>query len=569
MQGQENLFPRMRFEYTEDEIIRDIQIGREGDFVSTKVKFQDKEFNDIRDWWKTYLSQDQQTKVKAWSGKGKELNVAELFSGPGGLAQGVKTFCDDIGVKFQSIAALDMNRDALRVYERNHKTQHRASVSDTDWESHKGDVTKLVTGEWKNPKVFKRLVDTHKEKGRTFTSDNDWKILKESHRGLIEDWKKKTEKDKKVETRPTLSMQEIDADYKQNKPTINKDGPWKQFKRDAFDLLLAGPPCQGHSNLNNHTRRDDEKNELYLIVPAVAIAWNIPLVIIENVEGVIHDVSGVVQQTEGIFKANGYKVERGVLNAAKMGWPQTRKRYFLIARKKGAPIAIKTVMESFSIPEKSTPLTVRHAIEDLMEEKIFTRGDKRITDHMLTIPNYSDKEIARAKYHTAGQRKTKKAAVEMLRDAFLAEHKKNNYQNLSESRIKENFKIAAEEIEERFTELNADWNLPTRLHNETHWEATSYPTVYGRLDWDMPSGTITSGYMCSGRGRFTHPKQARTLTPREAARLQGFPDSYDWKPEDDRIPSATDIAQWIGDAVPMPLGYAAAYSVLGNGLDFK
>ena len=136
------------------------------------------------------------------------------------------------------------------------------------------------------------------------------------------------------------------------------------------------------------------------------------------------------------------------------------------------------------------------------------------------------------------------------------------------NRNRENFKIAAEEIEERFTELNADWNLPTRLHNETHWEATSYPTVYGRLDWDMPSGTITSGYMCSG-GRFTHPKQARTLTPREAARLQGFPDSYDWKPEDDRIPSATDIAQWIGDAVPMPLGYAAAYSVLGNGLNFK
>ena len=80
----------------------------------------------------------------------------------------MKTFCDDIGVKFQSIAALDMNRDALRVYERNHKTQHRASVSDTDWESHKGDVTKLVTGEWKNPKVVKRLVDTHKEKGEVY-----------------------------------------------------------------------------------------------------------------------------------------------------------------------------------------------------------------------------------------------------------------------------------------------------------------------------------------------------------------------------------------------------------------
>ena len=526
-------------------------------------------FNDVRAWWAAYLSQMEQPNVDSWSGKGEVLRVAELFSGPGGLAQGVKTFCDDIGVEFKSIAALDMNRDALRVYERNHVTDDRALESDNDWESHKGDVTKLVTEGWKKPKITKRVVDTHNEKGRTFTYDNDWKTLKESHRELIENWKKKTEKDKKDETRPTLSVQEIDADYKQNKPIINKDGPWKEHKQGDFDLLLAGPPCQGHSNLNNHTRRDDEKNELYLIVPAVAIAWNIPLVIIENVEGVIHDVSGVVQQTEGIFKANGYKVERGVLNAAKMGWPQTRKRYFLVARKKGAPIAIKTVMESFSIPNQSPPLGVRHAIEDLMGEKTFTRGDKRIGNHMLTIPNYSAKEKARAKYHQARQRRTKKSAVKELRAAFIADNKKNNYQNLSKSRIEDNFERALEEIEERITELNADWNLPNRLHNETHWEATSYPTVYGKLDWDKPSGTITSGYMCSGRGRFTHPKLPRTLTPKEAARLQGFPDSYDWKPEDGRAPSATDIAQWIGDAVPMPLGYAAAYSALGNGLDFK
>ena len=141
---------------------------------------------------------------------------------------------------------------------------------------------------------------------------------------------------------------------------------------------------------------------------------------------------------------------------------------------------------------------------------------------------------------------------------------------LDKSIINENFKQAKEEIQKRsIQDLLDDHDLPTRLHNVTHWEDTTYPTVYGRLDWDKPSGTITSGYMCSGRGRFTHPELPRTLTPIEAARLQGFPDSYDWKPEDDREPSATDIAQWIGDAVPMPLGYAAAYSALGNGLNFK
>ena len=565
MQGQENLFPRIRFGYSGDQIIRDMQIGKEGEFVSSKVKFQDIEFYDIRDWWNAYLSQAQQTKVGSWPDKGKELHAAELFSGPGGLAQGVKTFCDDIGVKFQSIAALDMNRDALRVYERNHKTQYRATENDHDWENHNGNVTKLVSGEWKKPRITKRVVDTHKEKGINLTSEDDWKSKKAAHRGLRTKWKRH----QKLSQRPTLSVKEIEAKYDNNEPKINPDGPWKNIKKGEIDLLLAGPPCQGHSNLNNHSRRDDQKNELYLVVPAVAFAWDIPLVIIENVEGVIHDVSGVVQQTEGLFKSHGYTVTRGVLAAHKMGWPQTRKRYFLIARKKGAPVPIDEVMKSFSID--GDPLGVKHAIKDLKGERWFTRDNKKrndvpVTDnkHMFTVPKYSPKEVARAIYHASKTKKGKLEAVDTLEKIFLDEG------ILDESVIHENFKKAKEEIQNRsLQDLRNDHNLPTRLHNVTHWEETTYPTVYGKLDWNKPSGTITSGYMCSGRGRFTHPELRRTLTPMEASRLQGFPDSYDWKPEDYRAPFATDLAQWIGDAVPMPLGYVAAYSALGNGLDFK
>tara|TARA_B100000579_G_scaffold304083_1_gene253919 strand:- start:1104 stop:2894 length:1791 start_codon:yes stop_codon:yes gene_type:complete len=596
MNQQISMFQSINFEQVEDHIVREIEIN--GELVSSKVKFQDSEFHDIRDWWKAYLSQTQKAEVARWRGKGKKLYVAELFSGPGGLAQGVKTFCDDIGVEFQSVAALDMNRDALRVYERNHETQYRASESDTDWESHKGDVKKLVYGEWENPKIIKRVVDTHKDKNICITSDDAWKNKRAAHRGLRTKWKnqlkreaekvkkrllkEEAEKAKKHQQkedterklllkRPTMTVKEIEAKYYDNdEPRINPDGPWNNINKGDIDLLLAGPPCQGHSNLNNRTRRDDDKNNLYLIVPAVAFAWDIPLVIIENVEGVVHDISGVVQQTEGLFKEYGYTVTQGVLAAHKMGWPQTRKRYFLIARKKGAPIPIDKVMESLSTHNGET-LGVKHAIKNLKDEPIFTRVIKKgyvvpvdDREHMFTVPKYSPKEEARANYHKRKTREGKLDAVDKLKKIFLDEG------ILDESVIKENFKKAKEEIENRSDQdLRDDHNLPTRLHNATHWENTTYPTVYGRLNWDKPSGTITSGYMCSGRGRFTHPDKGRTLTPIEAARLQGFPDSYDWKPEDNRAPSATDIAQWIGDAVPMPLGYAAAYSALGNGLDFK
>ena len=77
---------------------------------------------------------------------------------------------------------------------------------------------------------------------------------------------------------------------------------WRALVGDA-DVLLAGPPWQGHSNLNNHSRRTDERNELYLTVPATAIALDIPLVIIENVPAVVHDRLGVVAATTELLRA--------------------------------------------------------------------------------------------------------------------------------------------------------------------------------------------------------------------------------------------------------------------------
>ena len=77
------------------------------------------------------------------------------------------------------------------------------------------------------------------------------------------------------------------------------------------DAVLAGPPCQGHSNLNNHTRRTDRRNELYFTVPAMAVALEADVVIIENVPAVIHDSSQVVATTETLLRSNGYEVETG------------------------------------------------------------------------------------------------------------------------------------------------------------------------------------------------------------------------------------------------------------------
>ena len=82
---------------------------------------------------------------------------------------------------------------------------------------------------------------------------------------------------------------------------------------------------------------------------------------------------------------------------------------------------------------------------------------------------------------------------------------------------------------------------------------------------DRPAPTLTTGVLTPGRGRYIHPELRRTLTPLEAARIQGFPDSYNFFPDAKNPPTNAKLTKWIGDAVPMPLGFAAGLSALGNG----
>ena len=106
-------------------------------------------------------------------------------------------------------------------------------------------------------------------------------------------------------------------------------------------------------------------------------------------------------------------------------------------------------------------------------------------------------------------------------------------------------------------------DLPLEIRPKSHRNGTSYMSVYGRMRWDFPAPTITTGFSTPGRGRFTHPEETRTLTAREAARLQAFPNGY-FSSELVRMmqPTRSQVTKWIGDAVPAPLGHAAFLSAL-------
>lgn len=256
-----------------------------------------------------------------------------------------------------------------------------------------------------------------------------------------------------------------------------------------IDLLVAGPPCQGHSNLNNHTRRADPRNDLFICTVAAAVALRAKVVIIENVRTVTASHGDVVGMARELFEASGYIVAEDIVRADKLGWPQTRERYFMTA--------VREDVMCTGLPDIETrePKSVLWAIADLME-----LSETREPFDTAPVPNAENRR----------------------RIDWLFE--------------------------------NDEYNLDNAERPDCHKAGTTYTAVYGRMFKDRPAPTITTGIGTPGQGRFIHPLLSRLITPHEAARIQGFPDGYGFVDCDSKA-TRKDLAKWIGDAVPSPMGF--------------
>lgn len=271
------------------------------------------------------------------------------------------------------------------------------------------------------------------------------------------------------------------------------------------DLFLAGPPCQGHSNLNNRTRREDPRNLLYLTAVALGVGLKARLIAIENVPEVVNDKSGVVKAAKALLRAAQYKfIDDGVLSAHELGGAQTRKRYFLIAAREEIG-AEELTIEGVKTGMKRAAHSLRWAIADLMR----------------------------------GPKDEPKAGI-MDASPVMSEVNRNRINHLFDNKL---------------------WELPNEVRPDCHKDGHTYPSVYGRLHWDKPSQTITTGFSTPGRGRYIHPDRRRVITAHEAARIQSFPDTFQFV-VNGHDPSRLALTKWIGDAVPPLLGYAATLPLL-------
>lgn len=106
-----------------------------------------------------------------------------------------------------------------------------------------------------------------------------------------------------------------------------------------------------------------------------------------------------------------------------------------------------------------------------------------------------------------------------------------------------------------------DW--PKHLIAKCHRKPTgkTYPGVYGRMKWEEPAPTLTTQFYGFGNGRFGHPSQARALSLREGAILQGFPRDYSFVPNDEPVQFKV-LGRLIGNAVPVKLGRVIGDSII-------
>lgn len=252
--------------------------------------------------------------------------------------------------------------------------------------------------------------------------------------------------------------------------------------RDAnVDLVVGGPPCQGFSifgkrrfvNTKQHDLTKDKRNDLVFAYAKIVVESETKWFIMENVPGLLSAHKGeYVSAIVSYFQENGYRTEYRVINAADYGAPQLRKRFILIGTRTDLVIPFPKA-KYFEAPEsyQKPYRTVGEVITDLADDTTF----------------------GQFKNHNA----PKHNAVVTERFSY----------------IKEGDKMDVEALPEHL-----------RLGTKTGKPVANFSHVFRRLDRNKPSSTIVPGHNALP----VHPFLNRTLTIREAARIQTFPDYFEF-----------------------------------------
>lgn len=293
-----------------------------------------------------------------------------------------------------------------------------------------------------------------------------------------------------------------------------KDYIVNESKTLGVNMIIGGPPCQGFSLKGKQLGLEDPRNFLFLEYVKIVGKIMPEVFIIENVKNLLNAADGYfINQITKKFENLGYIVSKGFINAKDFGVPQNRERALIIG----------SLSRGISLPigSKKEITTVRDAISDLAYLNSGEGDDK--TDYI---------NPPQSKYQ------------KHLRGIYVYNHKATSHSPLALKKLK----MVPPEGDKT--------SIPKELHGKQ-----KFATTWSRLKWDEISPTIDTRFDTPSNGRNSHPELHRAITPREAARIQSFDDSFYF------TGPKTSVCKQIGNAVPPLMAKAIGESINNAYLD--
>ncbi|GAA8345985.1 hypothetical protein HpDR29_07110 [Helicobacter pylori] len=347
----------------------------------------------------------------------------------------------------------------------------------------------------------------------------------------------------------------------------------KKFGNDRVDLVIATPPCQGMS-VANHKKKNDEIKRNSLVIESVDLIKQIKprFFILENVPSFYK--TGCIDKNDNLLEigsmieqnlSGDYMLYDEVINFKNFGANSSRTRTLVIGVCKEFKDFI-SALEFF--PDFKQEKTLKEVIGSL---KPLTWGEYDSTDFYHSFRTYPKHMQEWIKDLKEGQ-----SAFENIQDAisdlaYLCSNEgafESDYLNPIQSSYQAlmrkdspklynhqatNHSQAALEKLKLINKEQGKECLPKNLHGKQQFKST-----WGRLNWNKISPTIDTRFDTPSNGTNSHPKLHRSITPREAARIQSFNDNYIF------YGNKTSVCKQIGNAVPPLLALALGKAILKN-----
>lgn len=292
------------------------------------------------------------------------------------------------------------------------------------------------------------------------------------------------------------------------------------FSKDDGEVIIGGPPCQGFSMAGARIRNgfiDDERNYLFkhyfnivrLVKPKVFIMENVKGLLTMHSGGILNEILSLFSNPE-YFNGDRYYLYPKVVNAKDFGIPQNRERLIIVG-------VLNHEIEYDQLMKK-TKEEIKLYYNDFFEKVTVWDAIGNLED--ATKDGFIKNPNPKTPYQ-----KYLSSEMDMLENHVATNHSKKAIERMKMIKPLENYQVLNEEIKS--------------VHSGS----------YGRLAKEEIANTITTRFDTPSGGRFIHPIFNRTLTPREAARIQSFPDDFVFRG------TKSSISTQIGNAVPVKLAY--------------